>query len=265
MDCWPTETEGIRLGLRQRGYSVVRDALSTDEMQRVRAAWQHHEEAGVHMSEEVLYTHEAPLVRGPGMRRIMDQWLNPHRRTPPLTTRPIARGLRGVVSTWLGQRAVLFQDVLMVKHERHAPFPWHQDFPFWPVDVPLGLVVWAPLEACDAESGGLHLAEGSHQAGIGPAVDLHTGLPQRGPAVAPFDPAACRVRCPSLEPGDVIIFDPLTWHASPVNGTGRPRRVWASTWLAETVRWSRARAPRHPLCGLIEDGAPVAQRLGAEG
>lgn len=191
----------------------------------------------------------------------MDQWLNPYRRAQPLSTQAVADGLAGRVGDWLGQTSFLFQDVLMAKQSGHQPFPWHQDFPFWPVDRPLGLVLWVPLDPITAERGGLHLAVGSHRHGVGPAVDLHTGAPQAGAAGIALLGEKYQVACPTLAPGDAIVFDPLTWHRSPENCSGQPRRVWSSTWLGEGARWFRGRAPRHPLGDQIEDGALVSTFL----
>jgi ectoine hydroxylase-related dioxygenase (phytanoyl-CoA dioxygenase family) len=109
----------------------------------------------------------------------------------------------------------------------------------------------------DERSGGLWLAEGSHREGVGPAVDLHTGAAQQGSEGVMLDVARYEVVRPKLAPGDAIAFHPLVWHASPENRSGLARRVWASTWLGVSARWSHARAPRHPLCRILEDGATV--------
>jgi len=235
-------------------------ALAPDTLDAVRNAFSRHQDAQAPMSTEILYTHAPPEAgAAPGMRRLMDQWLNPHRRPPPLTTRTAAAALRPAVEGWLGDRAILFQDVLMEKRPSHLPFPWHQDFPFWPVNAPLGLVVWAPLDAIDDLAGGLVLAARSHLAGVGPAVDLHTGGPQPMSEGSIPDMERYEVVRPQLVPGDVIVFHPLLWHMSPAHRAERRRRAWASTWLGAAARWSHARAPRHPLCRTVEDGAPVGE------
>lgn len=249
-----------RRALDERGFAVVERLLPADALDALAEALRQHEEAAIPMSAEILFTHAPPPqpAEERGMRRLMHQWLNPHRRPPPLTTRAVATALRAAVAAWLDEPAVLFQDVLMDKSASHRPFPWHQDFPFWPVDAPRGLVVWVPLDPVDEPSGGLSLAEGSHRAGVGPAIDLHSGAAQPGSQGAVLDLSPYNVARPRLAPGDAIVFHPLLWHASPPNRTGRRRRVWASTWLGASARFSRARAPRHPLCHVIEDGAPVS-------
>ncbi len=252
------EAEGdTRRAIEERGYAVVERLLTEDSVAALLESFGRHEQGEVPMSAEILFTHAAPPPGERGMRRLMTQWLNPHRRPPPLTTRAVASALRPAVGAWLAEPTVLFQDMLMDKAAPHHPFPWHQDFPFWPVDTPRGLVVWAPLDAADEPSGGLCLAPGSHRAGVGPAIDLHTGAAQTGSQGGLLDVSKYEIVRPRLAPGDAIVFHPLLWHASPANRSGRRRRVWSSTWLAASARWSHARAPRHPLCRSLADGAPV--------
>lgn len=215
--------------------------------------------AGATPSREILYTHRAPPEdRGGGMAALMDQWFNPHRRTDEASTLEFAARLRRGVSARLGVEAVLFQDVFMDKRGRHRPFPWHQDLPFWPVDAPRGVVLWLALDPVDERRGGLCLTrEGAER--TGPPIDLYTGVPQPGfegeMVVQPT-----RWVCPQLDPGDAIAFTPRTWHASGPNLDERPRRVWASSWLAADVRWRHTAAPRHPFLRWFPDGELVGAR-----
>lgn len=192
------------------------------------------------------------------MTALMDQWINPHRRVDAASTRKAALSLRPLVHELLGDGAALFQDVLMDKREQHRPFPWHQDFPFWPVDRPHGVIVWVALDPVDESRGGLRLGV-DLDAVAGPPIDLHTGAAQpgfeRSTVIAPE-----RWVSPELEPGDAIAFSPLSWHSSGRNQSAAPRRIWASSWLAADVRWSHAAAPRHPYLHHLGDGEPVGAR-----
>ncbi|MDI1443609.1 phytanoyl-CoA dioxygenase family protein [Polyangium sp. 6x1] len=248
--------------IERDGFAVMERLLDVDAVTSLLDSFFHHERSSIPTSAEILYTHAPPPPNTPGMERLMHQWLNPHRRPPPLSTRAVAAHVRPTVEALLGEPAVLFQDVLMDKGDEQGPFPWHQDYPFWPVDEPRGVVVWAPLDPVDELSGGLSLAIGSHHSGIGPAIDLHTGGAQSGSTGVPIDPARYEAHHARLDPGDAIVFHPLTWHASQPNRSGRRRRVWASTWLARSARFSHANAPRHPLCKLTRDGAFVGSLEG---
>lgn len=206
-------------------------------------------------SRDILYTHRPPPTdRDVGMDGLMDQWLNPHRRVGPGSTLQFAAGLRPLVSALLGGPAVLFQDLVLDKRGHHGTFHWHQDFPFWPVDRPRGVVVWTALDPVSEGSGGLRL--GGKTEACGPAIDLYNGRPQPGFEDAEV-PSLTAWTAPTLQAGDAIVFLPLTWHSSGENRDGASRRAWASTWLASDVCWRHAAAPRHPLVGRVVDGAPV--------
>jgi ectoine hydroxylase-related dioxygenase (phytanoyl-CoA dioxygenase family) len=258
----PAPREQARRALDESGFAIVRDLISPADRDALAEVFRRHDVDGLAPSAEVLFTHAPPPIPTPsaprGMHRLMRQWLNPHRRAAPFSTGALASTLKPLVEEWLGEPAVLFQDLLLEKRDEHQPFPWHQDLPFWPVDRPIGLVVWTPIDPADELSGGLLLAAGSHRGGVGPAIDLHTGAPQPGSPAPLLDLAPYPVARPALAPGDAIVFHPLLWHASPPNRSGRPRRAWASSWLGASARWSHARAPRHPLCRLVEDGALVS-------
>lgn len=260
----------LRPSLAERGFAVVERLVPEAALRAIAEAFRRHADDGIAQSADILFTHAPPpaeLDGGEprGMQRLMEQWLNPHRRPPPLGTGEAVAALRPAVERWLDEPAVLFQDMLMEKGASHRRFPWHQDFPFWPVNAPIGLVVWAPLDPVDEGSGGLQLAAGSHSSGVGPAIDLHTGEAQPGSPGVMVDVARFEVVRPRLEPGDAIVFHPLLWHASGENRAGRRRRAWASSWLGASARWSHARAPRHPLCRVIEDGGAVGSLEGGRG
>lgn len=252
----------IANAIARDGAALVRGLLRP-QVASLCAVFQAHAQAGVPMSQGVLYPRAPPETPRPGMQRLMNQWLNAHLREPPCSTWDVAALLQVFIAACLAQEdAVLFQDVLMDKRPGHVTFPWHQDFPFWPVDRPAGLIAWTALDPCDAQSGALQIALGSHRTGIGPAIDLHSGEAQAGYPPAVFQPADHERACPALAPGDVLLFHPLTWHCSPPNLSGASRRVWASTWLDGGVRWYPQRAPRHPLCGHITDGAELRRWRG---
>lgn len=238
------------------GLIEARGLLTEGEVVQLRDEFETLRATGAARTQQVLYVHEAPNEARPTFDVLMDQWMNPHLRVAA-GTRAILQRLGLVFTAMLGEELVPFQDVLVSKHSGHKPFPWHQDEPFWPVETPGGVVVWCALDAVDRTNGGVEFAVGSHRLGLGPAIDLHTGEPQRGTSGSVPELAVLEHRCLTMVSGDAALFHPRTWHASGVNTTGAPRRGWISSWLPRTARWDPSLAPRHSLAGRMEPGKPV--------
>lgn len=245
---------GLHGELEASGFAIHRGLLAEDEVAALRGCMDRLREGRAPVSAQVLYTHTAPVEPRPPLERLMQQWLDPHRRHGGGTAEVLARVARRLPE--LGIDVVPFQDVLVAKAADHAPFPWHQDEPFWPFDAPDGLVAWCALDPADRGNGGLELARGSHRFGRGPAIDLHTGEPQAGIAGPLPDRTALAGTCPSLMPGDAVLFRPRTWHRSGRNLDGRPRRGWISSWLPPGAPLRPELAPRHPLARAREGAVP---------
>ena len=208
-------------------------------------------------SRQVLYVDGRTPPDTPPLDRLLHQWLNPHRYPGDEGTADLLAGPRALAAEALEAAPVLFQDLLLVKTAGQARFPWHQDFPFWPVDRPLGVVIWIPLVANAPRAGGLMFARGSHGLGPQPVVDLHRGHAQDPTQMLPAIDERFEVVCPEIAPGDALIFSPLVFHGSPPRRVGGRRVAWSSIWLHPDVRWSHERAPAHPICRQVIDGAPV--------
>ncbi|HWO26823.1 MAG TPA: phytanoyl-CoA dioxygenase family protein [Kofleriaceae bacterium] len=240
--------------LEANGFVVWPALLTADEVEALRCCLERLHVDRVPTTTQVLYTHAVPTKPRPSFERLMLQWLNPHRRMhADGTTEVLARVAQRLSS--LGFDVTPFQDVLLVKMSEHAPFPWHQDEPYWPFDAPAGLVVWCALDPTNRSNGGLELARGSHHLGRGPAIDLHTGEPQAGFAGQLPNRTNFVGECPTLSPGDAVLFRPRTWHRSGRNTSGAPRRGWSSSWLPPGTHLNPELAPRHPLVRGGERGA----------
>ncbi len=239
------------------GFAVVRSAILNEQVRNLRALMDRLDEASVPASTQILYTHSEPPAHRPGMDRLMDQWFGALRRLEQDQVQSLLKSIRAAVVAICGVAAVPFQDVVLRKTTRHAPFPWHQDLPFWPIDRDDGAVCWVALDEITADNGGLELAPGSHLRPIGPAMDLHTGTAQEGSSGHDWRPDEGQV--PHLRPGDAVVFHPQCWHRSGVNAMSLPRRALAVSWVAVEARWSSARAPRHPVFKNVKEGCEVAE------
>ena len=147
----------------------------------------------------------------------------------------------------LGAREVrFFYDQMFVKEPgTDAPTPWHQDLSFWPIRGEQITSFWIPLDPVTRESSGLMYVRGSHK------------WPQRFKAISPDYVAAIidetmddipdinahpdqyELLDWEMEPGDILMFHPLTLHGSHGNShRTRRRRALALRWTGEDVVWA---------------------------
>ncbi|HEX4417722.1 MAG TPA: phytanoyl-CoA dioxygenase family protein [Kofleriaceae bacterium] len=240
--------------LEVNGFAIRPGLLDAEEVETLRGCLDRLHEDRIPTTAQVLYTHVPPTEPRPSYARLMVQWLNPHKRMHAgSTTEVISRVAHRLARLQLD--FVPFQDAFLEKTADHAPFPWHQDEPFWPFDAPTGLVAWCALDPVDRANGGLELARGSHRCGRGPAIDLHTGAPQVGATGEVPNLAAFEHVCPAMAPGDAVLFRPRTWHRSERNTNGARRRGWSSSWLPPGTCLRPELAPRHPLAREPRGGA----------
>ena len=256
-------TNKARGELAERGVTLLRAAVSADILDGLRDAVAANAALGRPLSSQVLFTHGPPPVDRPPLTSIMNTYIGPFRHAGAGSTRAQVEAIRPLAAELLGEPPVLLQDVLLIKYPGQKVFPWHQDFGFWPVDKPLGVVLWVPLQATDPSSGAVRFAAGSHALGPRPVVDLHNGQPQADGAALGFDPDEWPAFTPSFEVGDVAAFTPLTFHSSPPMQRQGKRAAWSCVFLSPRVRWSHANAPNHPFCKHLPDGELIAEHMNA--
>lgn len=205
-------------------------------------------------SKQVLYVDGHVPEDTPPLDDLLHQWLNPHRFGSHEGTSNFLEAPRAFASQLLDAEPVLFQDLLLVKEMGQQRFPWHQDFPFWPIDRPEAVVCWIPLVSNEIEGGGLRFARASHRLGEQPIIDLHRGTQQDRSDPTYLLQTAYEIVCPRLQAGDAVFFSPLIFHSSMPRTLAGQRAAWSSIWLDPTVRWSHRRVPAHPVCRQVTDG-----------
>lgn len=141
------------------------------------------------------------------------------------------------------QQVRFFYDQMFVKQPgADAPTPWHQDLTFWPIEGEQICSFWIPLDPVTKQSSGLQYVKGSHKwanrfRAVSPdmnATTLNSNLeivPDINANLEQYDVVDW-----NMEPGDVLIFHPLTLHGSSGNKTRKQkRRALALRWLGEDV------------------------------
>ncbi len=126
-----------------------------------------------------------------------------------------APALVEVLTRLIGPNVQLHHTKMLVKPpERGAPFPMHQDYPFFPHTSHSVLAASIHLDDADLDNGCLRVVHGSHKLGPleahGPSHTVEYPLEEGTPV-----PAGA---------GDVLFFNYLTIHGSGVNSSSRTRR-----------------------------------------
>jgi len=128
---------------------------------------------------------------------------------------------------------------------------WHQDAPLWPVLAPMTEVsAWIALDDVDPENGCMSMVPGSHKWGNNMEtlfkIQAFDALPDT------FEGHPIEVRTCPVQKGEVHYHHSLTWHGSPANKSGRPRRAIAIHFMTEETRY--VGSGFHEIQNLIEVG-----------
>ncbi|WP_160286914.1 phytanoyl-CoA dioxygenase family protein [Pseudomonas knackmussii] len=165
---------------------------------------------------------------------------------------PFARWAQQLMGT---HEVRFFYDQMFVKEPgTDAPTPWHQDLSFWPIRGEQICSFWIPCDPVNRENSGLLYVKGSHK------------WPQRFKAVSPdyvaaiideamddipdinAHPERYELLDWDMQPGDILMFHPLTLHGSYGNQSRtRRRRALALRWTGDDVVYapSAKRMPVH--------------------
>ena len=165
---------------------------------------------------------------------------------------PFARWAQQLMQS---QEVRFFYDQMFIKEPgTDAPTPWHQDLSFWPIRGEQICSFWIPCDPVNRANSGLLYVKGSHK------------WPQRFKAISPdyvaaliddemddipdinANPEQYELLEWDMQPGDILMFHPLTLHGSFGNASRTMRRrALALRWTGDDVRFapSSKRMPIH--------------------
>lgn len=212
----------------ERGWAVVEAALTGDECRTLLAA---HRELVGRLAVELGVPNDTAMAR---LAQTRDLWRQ-RREYDELMRGPLAR----LAMAYLGTRgARLLHDHMIVKPAgRSGTVPWHQDYPYWPIDSS-GISLWLALEDAPLHGGCLEVVEGSHHGGEAPPVDFLRG------EAPPIDERCARTL--PVARGSIVILDGLIWHLSRPNESAGTRAAYISLWVPADATYAPEHAPWHP-------------------
>jgi ectoine hydroxylase-related dioxygenase (phytanoyl-CoA dioxygenase family) len=115
--------------------------------------------------------------------------------------------------------------------------PWHQDFPYWPMNETGALSAWIPVDDVDENNGCMKFVPGSHKLGKLTGIDLTN--PQ---SIFDFthgtDVSEKKAVIVPLKKGSCTFHHGLTFHYAHANRTDKPRRVLAVIYMPDGTTYS---------------------------
>jgi phytanoyl-CoA hydroxylase len=167
-------------------------------------------------------------------------------RAPALTALARHPRLLSLAQRLLGGEPELFQDMALVKPAQGREKPWHQDHAYFNVAMGTPILgVWIPMGRVTPENGCMHLLRGGHKEGARPHFK------RRDWQICDTDvDQTDRVAVP-MAVGDVLFFDGLIPHGTPVNQTAE-------------FRWA-VQFHYRPVNALLVDDAARLAHFGSEG
>ncbi|HEY3811960.1 MAG TPA: phytanoyl-CoA dioxygenase family protein [Caulobacteraceae bacterium] len=214
-------TQAERDAYARDGAVVLRGMLQADWIERMREAVDRAVAAPSSAASE--YTEE-----GAGGRYLGDFFV--WRRDPVFRAFELESPLPRVAAQMMddADEVTLFYDQLLVKEPMtREETPWHQDLPYWPVRGNDILSLWVGFDPVPAEAGAMRYVKGSHKAGVlyaPKAFGKNTGFAEvfERAGLPPFPDMdevlkQAELLVCEVEPGDIVVHHPLTFHWSPGN------------------------------------------------
>jgi len=127
----------------------------------------------------------------------------------------------------------LFHDHALWKMPQDSkPTPWHQDFPYWPMNEPGALSAWIPVDDVDEQNGCMMFVPGSHKLGKLTGIDLTnpTDIFEFLNDAGEMRKSAVKV---PLKKGSCTFHNGLTFHYAHANLSDKPRRVLALIYMPD--------------------------------
>lgn len=183
--------------------------------------------------------------------RVVSQWTNVWERHPRFAMQLRDPIVTAVAASLLDcARVRVFHDHVISKPPgASSEVPWHQDYPYWPVNSPRALSCWLALDDVTPATGCLHFMPGAHLAGERAPIDFlndRTEWGERAPTPAPIPAGWC------------VFHSCLSWHMTPANTTASERRAYIAILMDADCTYAPDHAAWHPMNkrATVVPGAP---------
>ncbi len=219
---------------RENGFVQVDGVLSPEELSELRGYLE--EAMGVSDGNgKSALTSQS----GGAYYKVLNQRVNTWRDHGGMARYVMSRRFADMAKQLSGHSGIrLFHDHALFKMPGDSkPTPWHQDWPYWPMNETGALSIWIALDDVDEQNGCMMFVPKSQRIRNLKAVDLvepHDIFEDAG--VAERNKAAV-VR---MKAGSCTFHDGLTFHFAHANNTDKPRRALAIIYMADGTTYSGA-------------------------
>ncbi|MGO4696857.1 phytanoyl-CoA dioxygenase family protein [Paenibacillus sp. 2TAB26] len=225
-------TEKQIIFYRENGFVQVDNVLSEDELQELRT---YLEEAMSDTTGRSIQTDQA----GGSYFKVLNQRVNTWRDHGGMARFVLGNRFADMGKQLTGFEGIrLFHDHALLKMPNDSkPTPWHQDWPYWPMQESGAFSIWIALDDVDENNGCMMFVPKSQKIKNLKSIDL----------VAPNDifadagaqdvdrNTAVVVR---MKAGSCTFHDGLTFHYANANHTDKPRRALAIIFMPDGTIFS---------------------------
>lgn len=218
---------------RENGYVQIPEVLSPDELADLRRV------ISKAVREHRKVIREAGTREKSDYEKVFLQMVNLWEHFEEIRPFVLSERLAEIARRLAGARSVrLFHDHALIKEPGDSrETPWHQDFPYWPMDKPGALSCWLALDNVTAGNGALSFIPGTHRLGrlkpitLGNPEDIFDQI--KGKLDEVPEPVLMNMKA-----GSCTFHDGNTFHYAGANHTRRPRRALAIIYIPQGVNYS---------------------------
>lgn len=248
-------TSEHRAFYQENGFVQVDNVMSEQELIELR---QYMEEVMVEESGSLSLQTDK---KGGGYYRVLNQRVNVWRDHGGMHKYSLNPRFAQMALELTGASGIrLFHDHALWKMPGDSkPTPWHQDFPYWPMNEQSAMSIWIALDDVDERNGCMMFVPKSHKAGKLNPINLAN--PQdlfefvKGTEYENTKP----VNVP-LKAGSCTFHNGLTFHYAHSNVTDKPRRVLAIIYMPDGTTFN---GKKHPVTVdmNLRENQPLAGRM----
>ena len=202
----------------EQGYLLVKGVFNKPEVEEMRAAVESIIDRAAKVRKDANHAWQGDFMPPEELKKlVLKGFHDVHYHDASFMRAIIHPHMTNVLSQIIGPNVQLHHSKMLVKPpEIGAAFPMHQDYPYFPHEKDTMLAASVHLDDANEENGCLYVIPGSHRQGSLKHVGQHY-------LNAKEYPITMGTPCPA-EAGDVLFFNYLTIHGSPVNKSERTRR-----------------------------------------